>query len=247
VLYDDIVNLLSDSQQYGEYVELFQRAASSDGTNAEILHNLGQVIALDKTREAESVAAFEAAIEHEPEYAPPYVALGSMLAEQGDYSRALELLEQATYGYYPVLMPNDWHKSNTVYQRSHAFLALAITYVETGQFENSAIAARSVLDMAQRELEDDAPALLDAYTQAAKQWIKNGEHLRAYKFLNQLIPLAATWGHVPIFVLLEATQKQIDPAQRRQQQWDEALDWLTSSLSPRSSSARRRGSGLPPG
>jgi tetratricopeptide (TPR) repeat protein len=143
-------------------------------------------------------------------------------------------------------MPNDWHKSNTVYQRSHAFLALAITYVETDQFENSAIAARSVLDMAQRELEDDAPALLEAYTQAAKQWIKNGEHLRAYKFLNQLIPLAATWGHVPIFVLLEDTQKQIDPAQRRQQQWDEALDWLTNSLSPRSSSARRRGSGLPP-
>ena len=239
VLYEDMVEALGNSETYAEYIELFQRAADGDDTSAAILHNLGQVFSLNKQYEADSSATFEAAIVREPEYAPPYVALASTLAEQGDFKRALGLLEQATYGYYPVLVSNDWHKSNTVYQRPHAFLALAITYVQTRQFENSAIAARSVLDMAQNELEDDAPALLDAYVQAANRWITKGEHLRAYKFLNQLIPMASIWGNVQVFMLLEATSKQIEPSQRRHQQWDEALDWLSNSLTPRRTSSGR--------
>ncbi|MBN1563113.1 MAG: protein kinase [Anaerolineae bacterium] len=237
VLYEDIVASLTDVEKYEEYADLFRRATVGTDVTAAILHNYGQVLALNKTRETASIATFESAIAREPEYAPPYVALGSLLAEQGDFQRALSLLEQATYGYYPVLMANDWHKSNTIYQRPHAFLALAITYVKTQQFENSAIAARSVLDIAQSELEDDAPALMDAYVQAAKHWIKNGENLRAYKFLNQLIPMASTWGNVQIFTLLEVTSKQIDPSQRRAQQWDEALDWLTGSITNRRSSS----------
>jgi hypothetical protein len=86
------------------------------------------------------------------------------------------------------------------------------------------------LELAPKELDDDAPALLEAYVQAAKTWIKQGEHLRAYKFLNQVIPLAATWGNVQIFTLLEVTQNQVEPGSRRKQQWDDALDWLKSSL-----------------
>jgi serine/threonine protein kinase/Tfp pilus assembly protein PilF len=229
VLYEDIVDSLEEPGKYEEYVALFRRALSERVTPA-VLHNLGQILALSKTHEAESIETFEAAISRDPNYGPAYVGLGSLLIEMGQLDRALELLQQATYSYFPNLPPEDWHKTNTIYQRPHAFLALAVTYAQVGHFENSAIAARTVLELAPKELDDDAPALLDAYVQAAKTWIKQGEHLRAYKFLNQVIPLAATWGNVQIFTLLEVTQNQVDPGSRRKQQWDDALDWLKTSL-----------------
>jgi tetratricopeptide (TPR) repeat protein len=229
VLYDDIVDSLENPEEYAEYVALFRDAAEDD-TSPVILHNLGQILALSKTHDAESIAAFEAAIQRDSNYGPAYVGLANLLIEAGQLERAIELLQQATYCFFPTLPPEEWHKTNTIYQRPHAFLALAVAYAQIGHFENSAIAARTVLELAPRELDDDAPALLDAYVQAAKTWIKQGEHLRAYKFLNQVIPLAATWGNVQIFTLLEVSQKQIEPGNRRKQQWDDALDWLKSGL-----------------
>jgi tetratricopeptide (TPR) repeat protein len=229
VLYDDIVDSLENSEEYAEYVALFRHAAEADASPV-ILHNLGQILSLSKTHEAESITAFEDAIDRDSNYGPAYVGLANLLIEAGQLERAIELLQQATYGYFPTLPPEDWHKTNTVYQRPHAFLALAVAYAQIGHFENSAIAARTVLELAAKELDDDAPALLDAYVQAAKAWIKQGEYLRAYKFLNQVIPLAATWGNVQIFTLLEVSQKQIDPRNHRKQQWDDALDWLKSGL-----------------
>jgi hypothetical protein len=133
---------------------------------------------------------------------------------------------QATYSYFHAA-PGEWHKTNTIYQHLRIWLAV---YAQVGHFENSAIAARTVLELAPKELDNDAPALLDAYVQAAKTWIKQGEHLRVYKFLNQVIPIAATWGNVQIFTLLEVTQNQVDPKSRRKQQWDDALDWLKTGL-----------------
>jgi serine/threonine protein kinase len=229
VLYDDIVDSLENPEEYAEYIALFRDAAEED-TSPAILHNLGQILALSKTHDAESIAAFKAAIQRDSNYGPAYVGLANLLIEAGQLERAIELLQQATYSYFPTLPPEDWHKTNTIYQRPHAFLALAIAYAQIGHFENSAIAARTVLELAPKELDDDAPALLDAYVQAAKAWIKQGEHLRAYKFLNQVIPLAATWGNVQIFTLLEVSQNQIEPKNRRKQQWDDALDWLKSGL-----------------
>jgi serine/threonine protein kinase/Tfp pilus assembly protein PilF len=229
VLYEDIVESLNESEKYEEYVALFRYAASERSAPA-VLHNLGQILALSKTHETESIEAFESAINRDPNYGPAYVGLGSLLIEADQLDHALELLQQATYSYFPNLPPEDWHKTNTVYQRPHAFLALAVTYAQVGHFENSAIAARTVLELAPKELDDDAPALLEAYVQAAKTWIKQGEHLRAYKFLNQVIPLAAAWGNIQIFTLLEVTQNQVEPGSRRKQQWDDALDWLKSSL-----------------
>jgi serine/threonine protein kinase/Tfp pilus assembly protein PilF len=229
VLYEDIVESLEEPEKYEDYVTLFRRAAEEQPAAA-VLHNLGQILALSKTHEAESIEAFEAAISRDSNYGPAYVGLGSLLIEAGQLDRALELLQQATYSYFPNLPPEDWHKTNTVYQRPHAFLALAVTYVQIGHFENSAIAARTVLELAPKELESEAPALLDAYVQAAKTWIKQGESLRAYKFLNQIIPLAATFANVQVFTLLEVSQNQIDPKSRRKQQWDDAVDWLKSGL-----------------
>jgi tetratricopeptide (TPR) repeat protein len=229
VLYDDIVDSLENPEEYAEYIALFRDAAEDDASPV-ILHNLGQILALSKTHDAESIAAFETAIQRDSNYGPAYVGLANLLIEAGQLERAIELLQQATYSFFPMLPPEDWHKTNTIYQRPHAFLALAVAYAQIGLFENSAIAARTVLELAPKELDDDAPALLDAYVQAAKAWIKQGEHLRAYKFLNQVIPLAATWGNVQIFTLLEVSQNLIDPRNRRKQQWDDALDWLKSGL-----------------
>ncbi len=229
VLYEDIVDSLDTPDEYAEFVTLFRHAAE-ENTSPVVLHNLGQILALSKMHEAESLAAFETAISRDANYGPAYVGLANLLIEAGQLERAIELLEQATYSYFPTLPPEEWHKTNTIYQRPHAFLALAVTYAQVGHFENSAIAARTVLELAPKELDDDAPALLDAYVQAAKTWIKQGEHLRAYKFLNQVIPIAATWGNVQIFTLLEVTQNQVDPKSRRKQQWDDALDWLKTGL-----------------
>ncbi len=247
ILYEDIVESLSDRAVYDSFANLFRRAASEQSTPA-VLHNLGQILSLDRRYEAESIAAFDAAIEMDPEFGPPYVGLGSLLIESDRLDDAIPLLEQAAYCYFPNLMPGDWHKEHTIYQRSHAFLALAVTYAQVGQFENSAIAARTVLDIDHHELEEDAPDLLTAYVAAARAWIKQGNTLRAYKFLNQVIPLAAAWGHEPIFSLLEMTQKSLSEDNRRKRQWDDALDWLKTGLENlrRSSPPDRDTQELPP-
>jgi tetratricopeptide (TPR) repeat protein len=229
VLYEDIVASLEDPEKYEDYLIPFRRAASERPT-APTLHNLGQVLALNSAHEHDALATFADSISHDPDYGPAYVGLGSALIELGELDRALALLEQGTYGHFPTLSPDDWHKTNTVYQRAHAFLALAIAYAQTGQYESSAIAARSVLDLAPSELEKDAPELLDAYCQAASVWIERGAILRAYKFLNQVIPIAAHWGNTRIFGLLELSEGKVDASHRRKQQWDEAVDWLKTSL-----------------
>lgn len=229
VLYEDIVNALSDPLVYENYVNAFHQAAETL-PRAPLYHNLGMVLALATNRQADAIAAFRTALQIDPDYGPPYIGLSSILTETNRVEDAVELLQRARFGYYPILDKADWHKVNTVYQRSHAFVALAIAYIQIEQHENSAIAARGVLDIDPDGLEEDIAELLTAYVQAAQSWVKQDEHLRAYKFLNQIIPLAAHWGHVQAFSLLESTQKQIAPANGRPRQWEEAVDWLKTSL-----------------
>ncbi len=229
MLYEDIEAALGEPGQYQKYVDLFQRAAN-EHTTAPILHNLGQVLALNKARTKQSIAMFEAAIQVDPEYGPPYVGLGSLLLELRRLEQTIALLEQATYAYFPNLPPDDWHKSHTVYQRQHAFLALAVTYAEIGQHERSAIAARSVFDLDREALEEDAPALLSAYSLAAQNWINQGDPLRAYQLLSPILPLAAHWGSVQVFSLLDSLQGKIDAKHRKKHQWDDAVGWLKTSL-----------------
>jgi tetratricopeptide (TPR) repeat protein len=229
VLYEDFAASSNEPDDYERLVSLFRRAASEMAIPA-VWHNLGQALALSKDHQAESIAAFERAIRLNPDYGPAYVGLGSLLIELGQIERALPILEDSTYSFFPAVPAENWHKSTTVYRRVHAFLALAITYAQIGQCETSAIAARTVLDIDSSELEQDAPQLLDAYVSAAQKWIERGDTLRAYRFLNQIVPLAATWGNVQVFTLLEAIQDKIDPRDQRKRQWDDALDWLKSSV-----------------
>ena len=229
ILYEDFAASPGEPDEYDRLVSLFRRAASENALPA-VWQNLGQALALSEDRQAESMAAFETAIRLNSDYGPAYVGLGSLLIELGQIDQALPVLEEATYKSFPSVPAENWHKSTTVYRRVHAFLALAITYAQIGQCETSAIAARTVLDIDSSELEQDAPQLLDAYVSAAQEWIERGETLRAYRFLNQIVPLAAIWGNVQVFTLLESTQGEIDPRDRRKRQWDEALDWLKSSV-----------------
>ncbi|MBN1202292.1 MAG: protein kinase [Anaerolineae bacterium] len=229
VLYEDIVHSLGEPDVYENYISLFRRAAE-EKPGAPTYFNLGQVLSLDAAREEDSIAAYETALELDPDYSPAYMGLASLLIELGQVSDAIPLLEQATYRFFPTLPPGDWHKANTVYQRPHAFLALAVAYAQIGEFENSAIATCTVRDLDPDALEEDINELLGAYVQAAQDWIAEDEHLRAYKFLNQIIPLAAYWGKVEVFMLLGRTQSQIGVQYRRQRQWDDAIDWLKAAL-----------------
>ncbi|MBI5957359.1 MAG: protein kinase [Chloroflexi bacterium] len=229
VLYEDIVESLHEPDKYQGFVELFRRAASEQATSI-ILHNLGQVLALNKERTSESIHTFETAIRRDPDYGPAYVGLGSLLIELGRPHDAIPLFEQAAYVTFPSLPSWDWHKANTVYHRSHVFVALAVTYAQIGQYESSAAAARSVLQLDPMALEEDAPDLLTAYAQAAEAWITQNELVRVYKFLNQIIPLAAQWGNVQIFGLLETMQNSVSEQDRRKGQWDEAMEWLRTGV-----------------
>ncbi|NDJ79244.1 MAG: protein kinase [Chloroflexi bacterium] len=229
VLYDDIVAELDDPPAYEAFVTLFQRAAE-DQPSAAVYHNLGQVLALDPGSEEDSITAFETAMSIDPQYGPAYVGLASLLSQLERLGDAIELLDQASYQTFPELPPDDWHKANTVYQAVHAHLALALAYAEVGQFENSAIAACTVLDLDPSALEDDGPILLDAYLQAVEDWIRAKNHLRAYKFLNQIIPLAAHWGNYRVFMLLGLTQGNIGAEFRRKRQWEDAVQWLKNGL-----------------
>jgi len=232
VLYDSMVNALGSPQEFEVYANAFRQAADQAPTPA-TCHNLGQVLALQSGRETEAIAAFEAALALDHSYGPAYVGLGSLLLELNRHAEALRLLEQATYAYFPSLSSRDWHKTHTVYQRQHAFLALAITFAQLEQYENSVIAARSAFDISPADLEDDAPALLDTYASVASTWANTGETLRAYKLLNQAIPLASQWGHLPTFTLLSILQDRVPAEHRRRRQWDDALDWLKAGLTPR--------------
>ncbi len=229
VLYEDIVASLNDPDTYKHYVDLF-RTAAADTPTAPVLHNLGQVLALDPEATRESLAVFQEALQRDPDYGPAALGLASLLIERQRIAEAIPLLETARYATFPTVAPDDWHKAHTVYQQVHAHLALAIAYAQVGQYENSAIAARAVLDLNHEELDEDAPALLEAYARAARAWLDEGHALRAYKFLNQVIPLASTWGSVEIFALLEEAQQSIEASQRRPRQWDDALDWLRTSV-----------------
>ena len=231
MLYEDIVDSLNEPEQYARYVAVFRQAAI-EREDAPMLHNLGQVLALNKDRQEESIAAFERAVIHDPTYGPAYVGLGSLLIELNRLPDAIALLEQAIQKNFPTLPPEDWHKSQTVYQRQHAYLALAVTLAQINEFERSAAAAILVFERDPRELEEDAMGLLDVYTKAAEVWLRAGQEERAIALLEQLEPLAAHWGHVRTFSLLDTAHHRQSsfPARNDRRNWDGALGMLRSSL-----------------
>lgn len=229
VLYEDIAAALEDPDAYEQIAALFREASEESPTPA-VLHNLGQVLSLHPGCAGDAVAAFEEALGINDRYGPAAVGLASLLIDLDRVPEAIPLLEHARYASYPDLPDDDWHKASTVYQPVHAHLALAVAYAETEQYENSVIAARAVLDLNAAELEEDAPELLTTYADAAHNWLQRGDALRAYKFLNQVIPLAAYWGDVEIFALLEEAQQRVEASQQRPHQWEDAADWLRTSI-----------------
>lgn len=213
VLYEDMVRSLDDLEVYESYVTLFKRAADEHPL-ASIYHNLGQVLALGNGREDESMAVYRRAIVLDPKYGPAYVGLGSLLMELDRVPDAITLLEEATRSLFPILSPEDWHKTATVYQLPHAYQSLAVAYAQLGDLEKSANAARTVLEMAPAELEEDAPELLDVYARAVERWIKRGEFQRAYFLLNLILPLAHRWRKEEVFSLMERLQND-EPARSK--------------------------------
>jgi len=229
VLYEELAGSADTAEVYEAVVALFRQAAAKHPAPA-IFHNLGLVLALNEEQMGVALEAFHSAIARDPEYGPALVGMGSLLIEMGRLAEALPYLEHAPYCAFPQVPRFDWYKAKTVYQLPHAYLALALAYAQAGQLENSAVAACTVLDLAPAELEEDAGDLLDIYVDAVEDWIESGRHLRAYKLLNQLIPLAARWADVRIFSLLEVTERAVGQEFRRSRQWDDAQDWLAASL-----------------
>lgn len=230
-LYQDLVSALQDPDPDGfhAFVSLFRRAADNR-KNAPTYHNLGQVLALNSELEDDAMQAFRLAIRLDPDYGPAYVGLGSLLTERDMLAEAIPLLQQAAYCAFPILEEDDWHKINTVYRRTHAYVALAVAYAQVGNFESSAEAAFQVMEMAPDDLEETAEQLLDAYIEAAEAWIREGQYQRVYEFLNHIVPLAASWGRYEVFMLLGIIQSKIGVAFRRKGQWDNAVKWLQAAL-----------------
>jgi tetratricopeptide (TPR) repeat protein len=111
-------------------------------------------------------------------------------------------------------------------------VALAVTYAQLRQFEQSADAARMVLELNPADLQQDAPELLDLYAEAAENWLREGEQLRAINLLNRIMPIAAHWGHIRAFAALATAQQQANTRpQPRRRQWDDAIGWLKVGLS----------------
>src|SRR5690606_15453722 len=136
-----------------------------------------------------ALATFEDAIRLDPDYGPAYVGLGNLLLELGAIAEAIPVLEQALDRGFPRPRFEPWPAAATSYGREHAYLVLAMASAQQGHVENSAAAAAAVLDLAPAELEAYAPDLLDLYASVAREWLAAGELLRAYKFLNQAIPI----------------------------------------------------------
>lgn len=229
VLYDEINAALADPAAFARYVTLFQRAAESAPSVA-VLHNLGQVLALDRRFARQALFAFKQALTVDPAYGPASIGLANLLIDLDRLPQAIPFLEHARHARFPTLSPGDWHRVNTVYQPVHAHLALAIGYARLGHYESSAVAARAVIDLDRAELEADAPDLLASYAAAARTWLASGDPVRAYKFLNQIIPLAALWGHVETFTLLEEAQGALAPELLRPQQREDSLEWLRNAV-----------------
>ncbi len=213
VLYDDIVRALDDGGEFERFVEAFSRAASHSPV-APIYHTLGMVLALHPGRTAESRAAFEAALEQNPRYGPAIVGLGTLLVSHDQLAEGLALLEVGVTAEFPPVHPADEHKAHSVYQPQHLYLALAIAYAHRGEFMRSLAAAQQVFELAPEELDEDAPALLEIYLNAAQSWLARGHYERAAVFLRELMPLAQRWGDVRPLRLLQTVQALDDPLRR---------------------------------
>lgn len=213
VLYDEIVRALDDADEFERFVEAFRRAASRAPT-APVYHTLGMVLALQPERTAESRAAFEAALEQNPRYGPAIVGLGTLLVSHDQLAEGIALLEAGVTAEFPPVHPADEHKAHSVYQPQHLYLALAIAYAHRGEYVRSLAAAQQVFELAPEELDQDAPALLEIYLNAAQSWLARGHYERAAVFLRELIPLAQRWGDVRPLRLLQTVQALDDPLRR---------------------------------
>lgn len=213
VLYDDIVRALDDAAAFGQFVAAFQHAANRSPV-APVYHTLGMVLALHPARVAESQAAFEAALRQNPRYGPAIVGLGTLLVSDGHLEEGIALLEEGVTAEFPPVHPADEHKAHSVYQPQHLYLALAIAYARRKEFVRSLAAAQQVFELAPAELDEDAPALLDIYVNAAQSWLAEGYYARAAAFLRELTPLARHWGDIRPLRLLQTVQALNDPLHR---------------------------------
>jgi len=229
MFYSRMVEALADPDAFWSYVELFGAARQG----APVLFNFGRVLLLAKGYEREAIAAFENAISLDPKAAPPHVALGSTWLALGDAKRAIQPLEQAISLQFPAYPEGEWHKSPSAYHMHHAYLGLALAYVEVGSFLSSATAAVNVLNVAPDEIEEHCESLITQYAAATTKLLnmKGDKYLNeAYELLYRALPLAQSCNNASLVMLLGIAQARIGAGLRHKEAYQDAVTWLEAGV-----------------
>ena len=118
--------LIQNSQQGGEAVSSYERAAKADPKLAKPHHKIGKIFQRAKNNEA-SIEHFTKAITVDPEYAPAYKDLGEIYYLQSSFDKAVEAYEkylaitenpaQAKYQYaFFLFMAKKYDKANEIFK-----------------------------------------------------------------------------------------------------------------------------------
>ncbi len=225
--YGQIVDSLAQGDEFWDFIALF----GATWPSAQVKFNLGRLLMLASGYEGEAIAAFQAAIRQKPTFGPAYVALGSAWLGMGRSADAIPLFEEAARLEFPLYPKDEWHKSPSAYRRSHAYIGLALAYIDTGLTAQSAQAARAAFELTPADLAQHSETLIKHYCQTASEWLAAGKDQEAYDLLMQVQPIAESCGAASdLFLLLGSAQSKIGSLFRQQHAFEDAVAWLESAV-----------------